>query len=87
MDFIQKALEYFEENLNGGEITTSYLSLGALYDENNIVYEYFLFLVLSIGIEDFVGFLTELLEDYAEDKNKFVLNYGKDPFFLKKFFR
>ena len=85
VDFIQKALEYLDENSNGASITRDHLCNGILYDENGIVYEYFLFLTLECEIEDFAGFLTELLGEYSEDKIKFILNYGKDPFYLKSF--
>lgn len=88
VEFVQEAIKIFGEDfgdLGDPEYTADYLSMGALYEEDGIVYEYLLFLNLCIGRYDFVVFLTGLLKEYFEDKTTFILTHGKDPFYLKSF--
>lgn len=85
VEFIQKAQKILGEDFDDPEFITDYLFIRILYDENEILCEYLLFLKLTIEIEDIVGFLTDLLKEYSEDKTKFILTHGNDPFHLKSF--
>lgn len=88
VEFVQEAIKIFGEDfddLGDPEFVTDYLFIRILYDENEILCEYLLFLKLTIEIEDIVGFLAELLKEYSEDKTTFILTHGNDPFHLKSF--